>query len=183
MRISVSVAVAVGLLALSLGGSAGSAFAGDVAECETLKDGYTKGLYGLCIAWHNAGNDNARDRILDKYEDTAGPGDPPMPGTEDEVPCPCWDETDLADASLNGVPNSCLLAGTESGAEFAVYGANVYQFYVQDEFCFSVFPDGSGTFQPLDSEEAEATCRAGIDALVAEDFVQLEIECDGSSNL
>lgn len=180
MRTSVSVAAALGL-ALSLGFSAGSAFAGNVEECETLKDGYTKGLYGLCIAWHNAGSDSARDRILDKYEDKAGPGDPPMPGTEDEVPCPCWDEVGLAEASLNGVPNSCQLTGTESGVEFAIYGANVYQFHVDDAFCFSVFPDGSGNFAALPSADAEATCRAGIEALVAEDFGG--IQCEGSPSL
>lgn len=180
MRTSVSLTVALGLLALSLGFSANSAFAGNVEECEVLKDGYTKGLYGLCIAWHNAGNDNARDRILDKYEGKAGPGDPPMPGTEDEVPCPCWDEAVLAEASLNGVPNSCLLTGTESGAEITIYGANVYQFRVDDVACFSIFPTG-GTFQFLPSEDAEATCRAGIEALVAEDFGG--IECDGTPTL
>lgn len=171
---------ALGLLALSSGFLANTAFAGSVEDCEILKDGYTKALYGLCIAWHNAGSDNARDRILENYEDKAGPNDPPMPGTEDEVPCPCWDETHLAEASLNGVPNACLLTGTESGIEFTIYGENVYQFQVDDEICFRVSPSG-GEFLPVSSPEAEATCRAGIQALVDEDFDG--IVCNGIPTL
>jgi hypothetical protein len=163
MRTSISKPVALGLLALSLGFSASSAFAGNVEECEFLKDGYTKGLYGLCIAWHNAGSDNARDRILDKYEDKAGPGDPPMPGTDDEIPCPCWGETELLDAACNRTLD-------EAGPGFAIFDANLVQFFNYGSDCvYSNFNTGATVIEATDSEQS-LSCEAELVALVAGDL-------------
>lgn len=163
MRTSVSLTVALGLLALSLGFSANSAFAGNVEECEVLKDGYTKGLYGLCIAWHNAGNDNSRERILDNYEKKAGPGDPPMPGTEDEVPCPCWGETELLDAACNRTL-------TGSGTNFASFDVGLVQFFNFEAQCvYSNFNTGVTLIQDTNSEQS-LTCAAELLALVSGDL-------------
>jgi len=86
--------ISMSVMALLLSVMASTAIAGNVEDCEILKDGdYSKGLYGLCIAWHNAGNDNARGRILANYDKKAtGPNDPPLPGSVPSGPsCPCLD--------------------------------------------------------------------------------------------
>ena len=61
--------VSLSLLASSFIMFSTTPFAGNVEECEFLKDGdYTKGLYGLCIAYYNAGNDNANEFQVDINE-------------------------------------------------------------------------------------------------------------------
>lgn len=152
--------VSLGLLALSMGFIANTALAGNVEDCEVLKNGHTPALYGLCIAWHNAGSDNARDRILDKYDDKAGPGDPPMPGTEDEVPCPCWGNTELLDAACNRVL-------TEAGSDYAVFDEGFVQFFNYGDQCvYSNFNVGSTVIEATD-EAQSLTCAAELSTLVA----------------
>ena len=81
----------------------------------------------------------------------------------------------MTEASLFGVPDSCSFDGTDAGVNFAVYddeqgNDNYYQFHMSDAFCFRVDPNSDGAIGPILSVEAEATCRAGIEALVIEDF-------------
>lgn len=101
--------VFLGLLAMSLIFLSGPALAGNAEECEFLKDktltDYKPGLYGLCVAWHNAssnGDQTAADQIATNFWSKSGGDDVPgsdVPGTEpdtqfpDEDPpfeCPCW---------------------------------------------------------------------------------------------
>ena len=56
----------LGMLTILLSLVASPVFAGNEPLCEPLKEGASKGLYGLCIAYHNAGNSNARTPNLDK---------------------------------------------------------------------------------------------------------------------
>mgnify|MGYP003492421061 CR=1 FL=1 len=155
----------LGLLALSMGFIANPALAGNVEDCEDLKGNANKALYGLCIAWHNAGNDNARDRILDNYNAKAGPDDPPMPGTEDEVFCPCWSDTELLDAACNRVL-------TESAPGLAVYDGGLVQFFNFGTECvYSNFNTGVIAFAPTDVDQSLA-CEAGLQALVNDDLLE-----------
>ncbi|HEX6092260.1 MAG TPA: hypothetical protein VFZ07_02850, partial [Dongiaceae bacterium] len=75
---------AVGLLALSSGFIANTVFAGNVEDCEPLKQSGQKSLYGLCVAWHNADED-AKDAIAEKFFDRAGYD---VPGSADGDPEP-----------------------------------------------------------------------------------------------
>jgi hypothetical protein len=176
--------VSLGLFALSLSFLANPVFAGNEALCESLKDNQIKALYGLCIAWHNAGNDVARESVYKNFKKKAGVGGPILPGGPDDLPppsqsdaepCPCWSESHLAEASVNGVPADCSFNGGDIGISFAVYddelgNDNYYQFYMTDSFCFRVDPNSDGAIGPIGSESAEATCRAGIEVLVNDDF-------------
>lgn len=97
--------VSLGLLALSLGSFTNIAFAGNVEDCESLKQTGQKSLYGLCVAWHNA-DEAAKDGLAAKFFDRAGF---PVPGSEDPEPepdftCPCWSEVTFADICALGAP-------------------------------------------------------------------------------
>lgn len=64
--------------------------------CEILNElDASPGLYGLCVAYHNA-NENAQARILENYLKKMGEGDPGMPGL---ASCPCWDAESLDQAT------------------------------------------------------------------------------------
>lgn len=94
--------ITLGLLALSLSFLSASVFAGNVDDCEFLKDkdhpDYAPGLYGLCVAWHNAsgaGDQTALDAIAENYFERSGGQTVPGSGgsgTDDDPPfeCPCW---------------------------------------------------------------------------------------------
>ena len=155
--------VSLGLLASSFIMFSSSAFAGNVDECEFLKNGnYTKGLYGLCNAYYNADNDNAKYRIAGNFNKKAGPGEPTLPFT-DEVPCPCWDEDDLLDATCNHV-----LTGPGIGFDDGL----IQVFNFPTSCVYSNFLTGVVTGRPTDSEES-ATCAAGIDELVNNSLLDL----------
>src|SRR5210317_1452778 len=95
--------VSLGLFALMISISSNTAFAGNVGDCGFLKDknldDYVPGLYGICIAWHNAsanGDVNALAALEEKWSKKGGEW--PIPGSEnDTVPdgsqewfaCPC----------------------------------------------------------------------------------------------
>ncbi|RPH93090.1 MAG: hypothetical protein EHM68_16170 [Lysobacterales bacterium] len=165
-----------GLLALSLSFLTSPVFAGTVQVCEDIKnDPDYKGLYGLCNAYWNETDPDARADILAAFEEKAGPDGPSMPGLV-VASCPCWDEAHLARASVNGTPNYCQITGTNTGPEQAVYGqddyAAAYTFIVEDGLCIRGDPIGSGSGEIAwgFSEDAEATCRAGIGELVDLDF-------------
>jgi hypothetical protein len=102
--------VALGLLALSMGFFANPAFAGNVEDCESLKQSGEKSLYGLCVAWHNA-DPEAKDGLAEKFFDRAGY---PVPGSEDPEPppadftCLCWDDVTFASICALGAPESVL---------------------------------------------------------------------------
>jgi len=114
--------ISMSMVALLLSVMASTAVAGNAEECEFLKDGdYSKGLYGLCIAWHNAGNDNARASIERAFEKKAtGPNDPTeVPGSgPDLTTCPCLD----ALAAINDFNwGENIFCETDSGNDLAVY--------------------------------------------------------------
>lgn len=105
----------LGLLALSSGFLTNTAFAGNVEECEPLKQSGQKNLYGLCVAWHNA-DESAKDALATKFLERAGyrvPGsgapDPDPDPSEDQFSCPCWDEMYFADICPLGMPISYYL--------------------------------------------------------------------------
>jgi hypothetical protein len=109
--------ISLGLCALMFFLFSGQVLAGKNQDCEDQKDELKAlGLYGLCNAYWNAGNENARSQILTNFEDKAGPGGPGMPGLEPDVPdvpevvvCPC---TDGFDTTNWGMVIACTTDGT-----------------------------------------------------------------------
>jgi hypothetical protein len=172
--------ISLGLLAFLLSVLASPVLAA-LQDCEDERDNLTRGLYGLCVAYHNAGNENVRDRILDNFTKKAGPGGPKMPGTElpqqpdpnpQEVACPCWPGEEITNANSYDAPAEACQIG--SPIEFAIYGfgppeAPVVTFHIETGLCIYIGPYAA-RFLPVGSEE-ELTCRAGIQVLSeTEDF-------------
>jgi hypothetical protein len=101
--------VVLGLIALAIGVFGDAAFAGGVEDCEFLKDkshpDYAPGLYGLCVAWHNADED-AKNELADKFFDRAGfevPGSGDVDDPQDFT-CRCWSEVTFEDICALGAP-------------------------------------------------------------------------------
>lgn len=166
--------ISLGLLVLSMGFFSSSCFAVNVEDCDVLKaDGVTKGLYGLCIAWHNAGSEDARRRIGDMYDEKRdeSAGDPPLPGSGTPE-CPCWDTALLAAASATDSPLYCENGNMNEG-DWAV----AYDDFVNYFFDFSL--TGTSCSRQVDAAEMSVNsllpaqveiCRAGLDVLIADDF-------------
>ncbi len=149
---------------LLFGMLSGPVFAGADAVCEPLKgDKNSKGLFGLCVAYYNAGNDNARARIRENYIRKSGgddvPGLKPEPDPDPEASCPCWGEVELLEATCNHVL-------TYSAAERAIFDENFISFFNFATSCwYSNSYLGISIVLPTSLDES-LTCQAGIDALV-----------------
>jgi hypothetical protein len=161
--------IKLGILAILLSLVASPVIAGNVTDCEVLKaDNVSKVLYGLCIAFWNAENANARQRILDNYNKKAtGDDDPAMPGGQ---ACPCWTDTNIADVIINGTPVLCSVNESDAGLEFAWYDGFTIQFYVMDSFCAHADPFDSTRPTFGITPEEEQACRDDLDFLVDESF-------------
>ena len=137
--------VTLGLLALVLGLVSSSLFAGNVDACEAIKG--EKSLYGLCNAWHNADNENAKRKILDSFNRRAaalaGPGGRAieMPGMSGSgFSCPCWAGVELDEFS---VPMWCYVADFTQ----VQFGFSPPQIFSADgNTCY--YGDGSGPDLP-----------------------------------
>jgi len=85
--------------------------------CAPLKaKGVTKGLYGLCVAYHSGANSQA---VLDNYNKKKTSSDPVMPGTEENPPtlnCACWNTLTAEDigADLEALPPSACSLSPEA---------------------------------------------------------------------
>lgn len=159
--------VSLGLLALSLGFSASSAFAGNEEACDVLVGG-TPSLYGLCIAYANAGNENARDRIASNYAKKMQPGDPDLASLFDDGPtCPCWDETIL-------LTDACAYEVTQNLGTVVILGGNTVQYFNFGSSCgYSNFgPGGISIGMPYTEDGQAEACQAGIDMLVSGELLE-----------
>jgi hypothetical protein len=172
--------ISLGLLALSLSFLSNAAFAGEVAECEKIKDGYTPGLYGLCIAYANAGNDNARRRISDNYVARAQASDLTLDeiftpvGAGDPLECPCWTPLSLGDMTASLFLIGCndladvveALFFDESIGDFAEFNAG-YSIYAQtvpdDSECVTKIGGSQETYTT--TPEQDALCRSDLRTL------------------
>jgi hypothetical protein len=144
--------ISLGLLALLLSVLASPAVAGNVPDCEYLKDSEVKGLYGLCIAYHNASDESTKKRVLDNFDKKVKKAGlleplPKMPGLVElpqepdpdpqDVTCPCLD----ALAAINNRDWGMTVMCTSDSA-----GGHDDGFFVdvEDHFTtmFSTFTDG-----------------------------------------
>jgi len=137
-----------------MGFFANSAFAGNVEDCESLKESGQKSLYGLCVAWHNADED-AKDGLAQKFFDRAGY---PVPGSEVDDPdpepdfvCPCWSEVTFADICEFGMPLFTVFAPDSSFGDVLFrdnISFNLEAFGADTSFaaCAHVVQDPQGNF-------------------------------------
>jgi hypothetical protein len=161
----------------------GAALAGKVAVCEEIKhDPAYKGLYGLCNAYWNASNEDARLRILENFYKKAPKGiDMPSPfdPKTKTVVCPCWAEGQI---DIGAVPDPMGCQVTETFA-VALYDGGAIQYILGDQgpnSCgfinfmadppdFLMLPDAF-TEAPAPSVEEMEVCAAELLARIAEDF-------------
>jgi hypothetical protein len=165
--------ISLGLLALLLGFLSNAAFAGNVDECEFLKDksqpGYVPGLYGLCVAWYNAsanGDQQAIDEIAAKYFEKSGgdtlpiSGDP-VGGDEPVFTCLCW--TDLTVTHLCALGAVSKDFTTPHSTEPDTYSGTVLfqsEYFGTDySSCARIFPaDGVTIALPINNEIDGLVC-------------------------
>ena len=172
--------VILGLCALSFGYFSSSAFAGNVEECEQLKGG-TPGLYGLCLAYANAGNDKARERIAENYAKKMEAGDPTLEEIFDEgATCPCWVSPEyLADVTAGASPTFCAEDLDDTSYELVFYldggltvnlSAGFLPGDPYDGQTGCVINDRGAQFDTATTADEDEACRLGLESLIAMDF-------------
>jgi hypothetical protein len=160
----------LGLLALFLSIFSNVLLA-SVADCDDqLKhsDDYNS-LYGLCVAYWNANEGTAQDKILENYNKKAlNLGGPSMPGLSE---CPCWGADELIDATCNVTLGEVNAEGEDPyralsldlRVQFAAFGSICgYTDTRNDPAVVRIISTNA---------EEDLTCRAGIVALVNDDFL------------
>jgi len=80
--------------------------------CDPLKaDGISKGLYGLCVAYCEAQDEDLvnkeppNTKILENYNKKKQASDPTMPCVH--APCPCWTTEQFASITSDGMASFC----------------------------------------------------------------------------
>ncbi len=147
--------------------------------CDALKaDGVTKGLYGLCIAYHASGANS--QVILDNYNKKKSSSDPVMPGTDVNPPtlsCACWNTLTAEEVGFdpNVPPSACFLSPEVDLISYDNLDNPenpLSEFlYVEEGYCLytnsvtTAFGENS-TLTP----EQEAECRLEILDLAVRDF-------------
>lgn len=122
----------LGFLGISFGFLASSATAGNVAACDeerATNPDWPSGLYGLCVAYHNAAPGRAQDRIEQLYAEKArkaGYDDPVIPGAG--TSCPCWNYEALAEyIEEEALAQNLCIVDTDSedakGFDFVNFGS------------------------------------------------------------
>ena len=146
--------------------------------CGPLKaDGVTKGLFGLCVAYCEAGA--ASEKVLDNYYRKKSESDPEMPCLDVEEPtlnCACWNtftEDELGvDVAVDPNFASCTL-GTVEDTLFYLDG-NTF-----DSEIISAFEGGCEYFNSVTGDsgsqtgltlEQENECRLEVLNIAARDF-------------
>ena len=182
--------ISLGLFALMLSIFSGQVLAGNADEfCGPLKnkgaDDYMPGLYGLCVAWHNA-DEKAKVKIGDKFYARAGFEVPrPIikePEPDSDFSCPCWDTFTFKEVCELGKPTAALSVSGKSAAVAyldtstyvaELFGAgisvvaeegNVCEHGFQDLFSQEFDPSTYDREERLEDEEFEA-CLAEAEAM------------------
>lgn len=164
-----------------------SIHAGQSELCEPLKaDGVTKGLYGLCVAYHASGAGN--QVVLDNYNRKKTPSDPVMPGTEPEeetLLCRCWNTLTAEDiGTTEGLaPSACVLstdADLISYDNFDDPENTLSEFlFVSAGYCSYSNSVTGANDPPIEdlTDEEEDQCRVEVLGLAERDFEGLEFDC------
>lgn len=175
--------ISLGLCALMLMLFSGQVFAGNAEECNYLKDktdpDYAPGLYGLCIAWHNA-DDEAAAALAEKFFERAGF---PVTGRivddgNDPFVCPCWDIDVLENIvacsgytaidSIEDESGFDLVWFTNSGLGVMATAGYTYVYPDDPTECYVTQTAGENkpTYAQTD-EDLDAACRLDVLDLIA----------------
>lgn len=144
--------------------------------CGPLKaDGVTKGLYGLCIAYHASGASS--QVILDNYNRQKSSSDPVMPGTDVNPPtlsCACWNT--LAEEEIGTdpevPPSGCFLSPETDFISYQNLDTSASEtLFVEAGLCqYSNSVTGAFNENSTLTPEKEDECRIEILDLADRDF-------------
>lgn len=109
--------ISLGMLALLISIFSSQVFASNAAACDEVK--LTKGLHGLCVAWHNA-NEKNKEKFAAKYREKSGGEEVPGSEPEPDFYCPCY-----MDISFD---NICSLGSPTFALIFPSFGVVEYQY-------------------------------------------------------
>jgi hypothetical protein len=168
--------ISVGLFAFMISMYTGQVFASHADVCDQLK-GQGKGLFGLCVAWHNA-DEKDKGKIEDKFNDRA---DFTLASIVDPG-CPCW-AISPEEAGSDGSPFVCVIDNTENFdyidlASFADFSTGFFRgFNVDTGTCYySEFNNGNRSLDSVDlydlTIDEETACRVQIREIAEKFFGQ-----------
>ena len=128
--------ISLGLFALMFSMFSSQVFAGSVDACEPLKKDKSKsGLYGLCVAWHNA-DDKAKDKIADNYFKKSRGFT--VPGA-DVFDCVCWNDFSYAEVcDIANSPTAIAVSG-KNAITILDYPEGVATGFGADEYSCALF--------------------------------------------
>jgi hypothetical protein len=140
--------------------------------CEDLKaKGVTKGLFGLCVAYCEAGANS--EQVLENYNRKKKDGDPAMPCLEAQEPvlgCACWNTLTRDEIGVDQVPVGCTL---DPSGDFIAYQSDTNFEYLAaaEGTCthFNIVTGANVSVQGLEPEQ-EDQCRLEILDLAERDF-------------
>jgi hypothetical protein len=158
--------ISLGILALFVSVLAGPAVAGNVEICDGLKDSGVKGLYGLCIAYHNTSDGISKQRIGDNFKKKSGNSGIIMP--DDSVgTCPCFTGEEILNA---GSPFDCAISSSGTGLDLALYEGGLFQFGTDDLGCFNYDFSAPQTIELPALPDENGACRDLILKAAVRDF-------------
>jgi hypothetical protein len=159
--------IRLGLFALILSIFSSQVLASNVAACDEVKK--SKGLHGLCVAWHNA-NDKNKDKFADKYFERSGGLS--VPGS-DSFECVCWSDLKYSQVcDIANSPTAVAKPGVNAITFFDFPIQTVTGFGADTESCISIiFNTSNGTFDREISEDSfnpdfdASTCVAEVQVI------------------
>jgi hypothetical protein len=140
--------------------------------CEDLKaKGITKGLFGLCVAYCEAGANS--ESVLENYNRKKKDSDPAMPCLEAQEPvlgCACWNTLTRDEIGVDQVPVGCTL--DPSGDSIAYQSDTNFEYLAAAEGTCTHYNFATGAYVSMPGLEPdlELECREDILVLVGDDF-------------
>jgi hypothetical protein len=142
--------------------------------------GVTNGLFGLCVAYCEAGANS--ERVLENYNLKKKDSDPAMPcltDTEPTLSCECWNTLTASQIGEGMSPSSCALDPAEDALYYEDGLGGVEYLTVSSGACFH-YNSLTGDFSSVQNLEPdhETVCRGEILLdLAVRDFSGSEFSC------
>ncbi len=172
--------IAIFSMPLAAAGTTVGAAPATEGVCDGLKaPGITKALFGLCVAYCEAGANS--ERVLDNYNRQRTGSDPAMPCLEvkaDTLDCACWNTLTMEDIGVGQDPALCALNPSDPLSDLIFYqGSTDVEFLsASDGACMHYNSASTPALVDMQglSPEQESQCRSEILDLAARDFVGLD---------
>ena len=172
LSLFISILIVVSIFSMpAVAGPNGGATATEEGKCDDFKaHGVTKGLYGLCVAYCEAGAKG--NGVLRNFENKWRKGDPALPCSDDPV-CPCLINKPVEEIGVDLIASDCAITDVESRVVYI--GIDPFAFeslVVDDSYCLYI--DRSGAIveivDPEMSVKEEAQCRMDVEFLAKQNF-------------